>query len=77
MKHTNVDALSRNLVGEAKDDDDFCEEIRDIGTGQGDSVAMAGDMFSVQCGKQSEWLGMRRQSGGIKQHDECCFGINH
>jgi hypothetical protein len=54
MKHANVDALSRNPVGEAKDDDDFCEEIRDIGTGQGDSVAMAGDMFSVQCGKQSD-----------------------
>jgi hypothetical protein len=60
MKHTNVDALSRNPVGEAKDDDDFCEEIRDISTGQGNSVAMAGGVFSIQTGRQSEWLGLRR-----------------
>jgi hypothetical protein len=75
MKHTNVDALSRNQVGKAQDDDDFCEEIRDISTGGGDSVA--GSMFAVQCGRQSEWLGLRRQSVGLKQHHECCFGINH
>jgi hypothetical protein len=47
MKHTNVDALSRNPVGEAQDDDDFCEEIRDVSTEGGDSVAMAGGMFDV------------------------------
>ncbi len=47
MKHTNVDALSRNPVGEAQDDDDFCEEIRDVSTEGGDSVAMAGGMFAV------------------------------
>jgi hypothetical protein len=38
MKHTNVDALSRNPVGEAADDDDFSEEIQDIGTKLGDSI---------------------------------------
>jgi len=27
LKHTNVDALSRNLVGPAIDDDNFSEEI--------------------------------------------------
>ncbi len=27
LKHTNVDALSRNPVGQATDDDDFSEEI--------------------------------------------------
>jgi hypothetical protein len=31
LKHTNVDALSRNPVGQATDDDDFSEEIQDIG----------------------------------------------
>jgi hypothetical protein len=30
LKHTNVDALIRNLVGPATDDDDFNEEIQDI-----------------------------------------------
>jgi len=77
MKHTNVDALNRNPVGEAQDDDEFCEEIRDVSTEGGDSVAMAGGMFVVQCGRRSEWLGLRRQSVGVKQHHECCFGINH
>jgi len=77
MKHTNVDALSRNPVGEAQDDDDFCEEIRDVSTEGGDSVAMAGGMFVVQCGRRLEWLGLRRQLVGVKQHHECCFGINH
>jgi hypothetical protein len=32
LKHGNVDALSRNPVGEAVDDDDFSREIQDIGT---------------------------------------------
>ncbi len=32
LKHTNVDALSRNLVGPTTDDDDFGEEIQDIGS---------------------------------------------
>ncbi len=77
MKHINVDALSRNPVGEAKDDDDFSEEIQDIGTEQSDSIATTGGIFFVQCGRQSEWLGLRRQLGGLKQHYGCCFGINH
>jgi hypothetical protein len=77
MKHINVDALSRNPVGKAKDDDDFSEEIQDVGIEQSDSVATTGGIFSVQCVRQSEWLGLRRQSGGLKQHYGCCFGINH
>jgi hypothetical protein len=32
LKHMNVDALSRNLVGPTMDDDDFSEEIQDIGS---------------------------------------------
>jgi hypothetical protein len=31
LKHTNVDALSRNPVGPTTNDDDFNEEIQDIG----------------------------------------------
>jgi hypothetical protein len=27
MKHANADALNRNLVGQAADDDDFRQEI--------------------------------------------------
>ncbi len=29
MRHANVDALSRNLVGQAMDDEDFQQEIQD------------------------------------------------
>jgi hypothetical protein len=77
MKHTNVDALSRNPVGEAHEDDDFCEEIRDVSSGPGNSVVMTGGIFSVQFGRQSEWLGLRSQTAVVRQHHECCFGINH
>jgi hypothetical protein len=47
MKHTNVDAPSRNPVGRATDDDDFSEEIQDIGTKQDESVEMTRGVFSV------------------------------
>jgi hypothetical protein len=47
LKHTNVDALSRNLVGQATDDDDFNEEIQDIGTVQNDSTETIGRIFFV------------------------------
>jgi hypothetical protein len=30
LKHGNVNALSRNLVGKATDDDDFNEKIHDV-----------------------------------------------
>jgi hypothetical protein len=31
LRHTNVDALSRNTVGSTTADDDFSEEIQDMG----------------------------------------------
>jgi hypothetical protein len=77
MKHTNVDALSQNPVGAAADDDDFSCEIQDLATKPGDSNEVTRGIFSVQYGRQSEWLGLRRKSGGLKQHYGCCFGINH
>ncbi len=77
LKHTNVDALNRNPVGEATDDDDFSEEIQDIGTKQDDSIETTGRTFSVQYGKESNWFGFRRHSKELTQHHRCCFGINH
>jgi hypothetical protein len=77
LKHTNVDAMSRNPVSEATDDDDFSGEIQDIGTKQDDSIEMTGGVFSVQYGKESEWFGLRRHSGELIEHHRCCFGINH
>ncbi len=77
MKHTNVDALSRNPVGATADDDDFGCEIQDLATKPGDLIEATRGIFFVQCGRESEWLSPRRQSRGLKQHYECCFGINH
>ncbi len=64
MKHTNVDALSRNPVRRATDDDEFSDEIRDIGTKQDDSIETTGGVFSVRHGGESKWYGLRRQSKG-------------
>jgi hypothetical protein len=77
MKHTNVDALSRNPMGKAADDDDFSEEIQDIGTKQDESVEVTGGVFSIRRGKESKWFGLRRHSGGPTEHHRCYFGINH
>jgi len=52
-KHTNVDALSRNLVGPATNDDDFSEEIQDIGNIQTDTHGAKDEILFVQTGKGS------------------------
>jgi hypothetical protein len=77
MKHTNADALSRNPVGIAADDDDFDLEIQDVANKPGGAIEATRGLFSVQCGRESEWLGVRRRSRPLKQHNQCCFGINH
>jgi len=60
LKHTNVDALSRNPMGLATDDDDFSEEIQDIRTIQADTPKTKEDIFFVQTGEDSNWFGFRR-----------------
>jgi hypothetical protein len=77
LKHMNVNALSRNLVGQTTDDDDFSEEIQDIGAMQDDSMDTTGRILSVQYGKESDWFGYRRHSKGLTEHHKCYFGINH
>ncbi len=77
LKHINVDALSKNLVGQATDDDDFNEEIQDIGTVQTNSTEIEEKIFSVQYGKDLDQYGLRRQSTKLIKHHRCCFGINH
>jgi hypothetical protein len=77
MKHINVDARSRNSVGTVVDDDDFSREIQDIEIKPGSSIEATRGKFFVRHGRESEWHGLRRQSGGLKQHYGCCFGINH
>jgi hypothetical protein len=64
-------------MGEAADDDDFSEEIHDIGTKHGDPIETTGGIFSIRHGEESKWFGLRRHSGGLTEHHRCCFGINH
>jgi hypothetical protein len=77
LKHTNVDAWSRHPVGPTTDDDDFSEEIQDIGNIQTNTPEEEGEILSIQIGKKTEWLNFRRKDKGLLQHYECCFGINH
>ncbi len=61
LRHTNADDLSRNPVGQATDDDDFGEEIRNIGSPPTDTSKREGEPLFIQTGKGREWLGIRRK----------------
>jgi hypothetical protein len=69
--------LSRNSVGPAVEDDDFCEEIQDIGNVQMDTHLEEERFLFIQTGTETEWFRIRRKDRGSVQHHTCCFGINH
>jgi hypothetical protein len=48
LRHTNVDALSRNPLGSVADDDDFGDEIQDIAGIQVDVPGEGGELLCVQ-----------------------------
>jgi len=77
LRHTNADALSRNLVGQAMDDDDFSEKIQDIGSTLTNTPKREGETLFVQTGKETKWINVRRRDRECVQHHACCFGINH
>jgi hypothetical protein len=77
LKHTNVDALSRNPVGSATDDDDFGEEVQDVAVTQVDVPGEEKELLCVQSGQETKWMGVRRKDRRFVQHDACCFSINH
>jgi len=72
-----VDALSRNPVGLAVEDDDFCEEVQDVGSAQTDTQLEEEKLLFVRTGTEMEWYGIRRKDRELVQHQTCCFGINH
>ncbi len=76
MRHGNADALSRNPVEQATDDD-FGEEVQDVGTMPDDPTEATKSMFSVQYGQDSDWFGFKRHARQFTEHRWCCFGINH
>jgi hypothetical protein len=77
LRHTNVDALSRNPVGLAVEDDDFCEEVQDVGCAQTDAQREEEKLLFVRTGTEMEWYGIRRKDRELVKHQTCCFGINH
>jgi len=58
------------------EDDDFCEEIQDIGNAQTNTHLEEGKPLFVQTGTEMEWLGIRRRDRESVQHHTYCFGIN-
>jgi hypothetical protein len=65
LRHTNVDALSRNLVGLATDDDDFRGEIQDIGNTQTDAPEGEREIRFIHMGKETKWLDARERIGSL------------
>jgi hypothetical protein len=53
LRHTNIDALSKNPVGLATDDDDFSEEIQDIGNTLIDTPRGEGETLFVQISQET------------------------
>jgi hypothetical protein len=68
-----VDALSKNPVGKASEDDDFNREIQDVGLPQDDPTE---EMFAVWYDPHSDWFGFRRTSREFAKHQSCYSGIN-
>jgi hypothetical protein len=73
----NADALSRNPVGLAVEDEDFDKEIRDITGAHPDAPEEGVELLCAMAGKETEWMGFRRKDRSFVQHNACCFGINH
>jgi hypothetical protein len=74
LKHANADALSRNPVGQATDDDDFSGEIQDTLT---DTSKREGETLFVRTGEEIEWLNVRRKDGECVQHHSYCDHVSN
>jgi hypothetical protein len=73
----NVDALNRNPVRLAVEDEDFGEKIRNIAGAHPDAPKEGAKLLCAMAGKEMEWMGVRRKDRRYVQHNACCFGINH
>jgi len=76
LRHTNADALSRNPVGHATDDDDFNEEIQDIGNPSTNTSKGKGETLFVRTVEETEWLGVKGKDRGCVQHNVCCDDVS-
>jgi hypothetical protein len=53
LRHANADALSKNLAGQATNDDDFSEEIQDVGSPLTDTSKREGETLFVRTGEKT------------------------
>ncbi len=77
LRHTNVDALSRNPIRQATDDDDFSEEIQDIGSPLTDTSKREGETVFVQTGEETKWFGIRRKDKECVQPHAYCDHVSN
>ncbi len=74
-RHANADALSRNPVGQALDDEDFQQEIQDDPHTQYGEAEMTEKVLSVQHNRHLVWRGSRRQVREHTKHNRGRPGI--
>jgi hypothetical protein len=77
MRHLNADALSRNPVGKAMDDEDFQQEIQDDPHTQPEVAETIEKVLAIRYGQHMEWLGNRRQLWGHTERQGHSHGIKH
>jgi hypothetical protein len=77
LRHTNADALSRNPVGQATDDDDFGEKIQDVRSPLNDTFKRKGEALLIQTGEGRKWLGVRRKDRECVQQHACCDHVSN
>jgi hypothetical protein len=76
LKHANVDALSRNPVGQAMDDEDFHQEIQDDPVTQHGMGEAAEKVLAVRNDQHLQWFEKLKRSSGLADHHRRGFGIN-
>jgi hypothetical protein len=77
LKHANADALSRNPVEQAADDEDFREEIPDDPVTQHGTSEAAEKVLAIRKGQQLQWFEKLKKSSGMGNHHRHGFGIKH
>ncbi len=77
MRHANADALSRNPVGKAMDDEDFQQEIQDDPHIRPEVAETIEKVLAIRHGQHMEWPGDRKQSWGHTEHQGHGHEIKH
>jgi hypothetical protein len=68
VRHANADALSRNPIGQAMEDENFQQEIQDDPHTQHEEAEMAEKVLSVRHHQHMVWRGNRSQSREHTEH---------